>query len=276
MADKIGNSQFKFGYWWVNNKIKIQKFLKIGLIGLNIIIGIFLIINLADYLIHIPEANKLSNEISSQQINFQSVSQPTAIEIGKSYVFSAGKDKADLMGEITNTNTNWAAKSFKYTFTGGGAQGEPIESFISPGETKTLTMLGVSSSGSLSSSPKLIITDVEWERIKTELPETDFSFNDLTYASADSVGQDESTGSIVSGTILNKSAYGFYEAKITIIMQYGGKPIGVGVTRITDFKSFEERPIELRFPERYPLGVDIIPEVEVNILDQDNLIYPGQ
>ncbi|MBU0731779.1 hypothetical protein KKC88_02765 [Patescibacteria group bacterium] len=216
------------------------------------------------------------SQISGQEVNYGGTSQPSAIEQGNSYSFSAGKDKADLMGFITNPNPDWSAKTLFYTFTGSGGTTQPVESFILPGETKTLTDLGVPNSGTGTSKPKIVISDIKWLKAKTDMPELIFEFNDLKYQTAEPVSGDDSAGSIVSGTVINKSAFGFYETKVTVVLTYSNAPVGVGVTRINDFKSFEERPIELRFPDRYPIGVDMEPEIEVNILDEDNLIYPGQ
>ena len=276
MADKMGNTQFKFGYWWVNNKTKILKLIKYLLFGVIAIIGVTFLLYLLQYLINFNQASQYMSQISGQEINYAGTSQPSAIESGNSYSFSASNDKADLMGVITNPNPDWSAKTLLYTFTGGGGTSQPVESFILPGETKTLSDLGVPSSGTGTSKPKLVITDTEWIRKKQDLPELNFEFKDLEYQTAEPVSSDGAAGSIVSGTVLNKSAFGFYETKVTVVLMYSGVPVGVGVTRINDFKSFEERPIELRFPDRYPIGVDMIPEIEVNILDEDNLIYPGQ
>lgn len=268
----MGDTQFKIGYWLVNNKARLVKLAKYLLFGLIALLGAVFLLYLLRYIADFRQAGQYMSQISGREVNYGGISQPSPLEIGNTFSFPVGADKKDLMGYVTNPNPDWSGKAFVYSFAGAGS---PRESFILPGETKALTELGVPGGGP-GGRPSLVVSDVRWLKAKAGLPELNFEFKDLEYRTAESASGGEAAGSIVSGTVVNKSAFGFYETKVTVVLAYGGNPVGVGVTRIDDFRSFEEKPVELRFPDRYPIGVDIEPEIEVNILDEDNLIYPGQ
>ncbi|MFH1781009.1 MAG: hypothetical protein ABH835_00095 [Patescibacteria group bacterium] len=273
MADSMGNQKFKMGYWWVNNKTKVFKLGKVVFIGVDILLFLILGYFLTIYIININTTNQIHATISDQSVLFPDKS-PSALQIVNTYSLKAGIGKVDFLAEISNPNENWAVESFTYTFSGGGVQTTPQTSFVLPAQKKNLAQFGIPTELGTGSKPTLSITDVVWTKIKEPLAVVNVEYKELEYSAADIKGEEGESSSLVTGSIFNKSAYGFYDSSLLVVMKFGGSPVGVGRVGLDDFKSFEERPVEIRFSQRYPFNVDINPEFEVNILDENNLILP--
>ena len=269
MPENMEDRQFKLSYWIVSHKKAMFRIGLIGLITIDIILGLFFVIKLVDYLSHIKSTNEIISNLSIENITYQT-KPPNALQIGEVYVLESGADQYDLVASIYNPNEKWAIESFYYNFSGGGFETQLVDSFILPGESKSLVQTGIYNEGGEGANSKLVLSEVKWKKVKEALPELSFEFDEFDYAST------EEGGFYASSTVLNKSVFGFHQAVATIIIRYNGEPFAVGSTSITDIKSYEEKPLEYRWSKKLPFNITIDPEVSANAVDEENLIYPAE
>ncbi|MFH1536382.1 MAG: hypothetical protein ABID45_00175 [Patescibacteria group bacterium] len=267
MPENMDERQFKLSYFIVSHKKAMIRFGLISLIALDVVLGLFFIVKLVDYLTHIKPTNEIIANLSVENITFQT-KPPFSLQIGDVSVLEAGEDQYDILASVNNPNEKWAIESFSYNFSGSGFETQIVNSFIMPGERKNLIQTGIYNTDA-GSNPKIVLSDIKWKKVKEEVPELNFEFDEFDYASTDE------GGFYASGNVLNKSVFGFHEAEASIVILYNGEPFAVGATSISDFESYGEEPLEFRWSKKLPFNITIEPEVSVNAIDENNLIYPA-
>lgn len=270
------NSQLNLAYWWVSHQLLIKKIL----LGLFIAFDVILIIFAVYGLIKIFSEKPLVWQDTA--IHFSQ--PPQALEILETEVLSLGNNRYDLVARIRNPNANFTVLSFDYQFVGSNFASAKKQSFVLPNEEKFIAELRVKSDAPLDFA-SLEISNVRWLRISKVVPLQDYEIfrqNRLNIEIKDKIFTPAVHLQISGGlplskssfTIINQTAYSYYDVGIFVTLYQNEKLIGVNYLKIDNFLSGQTRPIELNWLQILPTRVEIQVEPEVNIFDEETYIRP--
>jgi hypothetical protein len=155
--------------------------------------------------------------------------------------------------EIKNSNLNWAADSFSYTFEIYGENGAKIKSFtensfIYAGEIKYIIEPVEINSADVK-DVKISFSNLDW-KTKDEFTKPEVQTREIKTEKAES-GVSEL---IVSGFINNSNAFSLSKARIiAFLSDKTGTQIGASKTELENIAAFTERPFKINFPKNITL-----------------------
>ena len=158
-----------------------------------------------------------------------------------------------IAAEIKNSNPNWAAISFSYTFDVYGKDGVKIKnftknSFIYAGEIKYLVE-PVEIDFKNIYDVKISFSNINWESAE-KFPKPDIKTREIKTEAADQ----DVFGVIVNGFITNNNAFSLSKIRISgFLSNQSAIQIGASKTELEDIKAFEERAFKLNFPKNISL-----------------------
>lgn len=245
--------RYKLSVWWVNNRALLKK---IGLIiwaAIDAVLILFALWVIVDtYLISYESERALSfgfgiNQETRRQVNEYSAPEPVIVSSDVS-VFSTGDGRYDFYGTIENTNDDYWME-FTYHFAYSGGQTDAQVGYVYPLEQKPVIELAYESE-SRPTSATLVIEDYDWNFIDPHeiadfdawrAERIDFDVTDSEYTTAldleDVVGRS-------TFTILNDSAYSYWEPEFYVLLYRGGSVVAVTKTAIPEFMAGETRTID--------------------------------
>ena len=268
-------SQLKVASWYVSHKILLKKIFIGFLISLCAIFwgfGLYGLINY--YFIEGPSFNLAMRELS-RGIDYSAINsalQPKGVEIGATTIFSSGKGRYDFVGKIFNSSANWRAE-FTYDFLVDGVARPEKNGFVLPGEEKYIFDLGVSAEAKPRSAT-LEIKNLKWKRIDAhEIPDyaawqgdrLNFPVTDLKFTPA-AVGENIPI-SRASFIARNATAFGFWDVGFAIFLYRGSSVASVNYVTLEEFRSGQNRPVEVSWFETLPSITQVKVVPEVNIFD---------
>ncbi|MBU1146010.1 hypothetical protein KKD80_00455 [Patescibacteria group bacterium] len=266
-------SQLKVASWYVSHKILLKKIFIGFLIFLCAIfwgLGLYGLINY--YFIEGPSFNLAMRELSrgADYSAINSALQPRDLDIGTTTIFSSGKGRYDFVGKIFNSSADWRAE-FTYDFLVDGVAREEKSGFLLPGEEKYIFDLG----GEAPTKPRsatLEIKNLKWRRIDaheiSDYPawqdeRLNFSISDVKFTPA-AVGENIPI-SRASFTVQNATAFGFWDVGFAIFLYRGSSIASVNYITLEEFRSGQNRPVEVSWFETLPniTQVKVVPEVNI-------------
>jgi hypothetical protein len=192
----------------------------------------------------------------------------------RGFVENGSQGKYDFWALISNPNSSFGAKSFRYEIKFKDANGSVIASrsgseFILPGEKKYVVENSLESSVAPSST-EFAISKTEWAEFNNYYEKPNLNIVNKNYNQINSgVGFSEA-----SGLLKNDSPYDFNVIKIQIMLKnYNGKIVALNSTEMRTVKSGEDRDFKVLWPNRFPgdvAGVDA--QTEVNIFESEAFI----
>ncbi|MBI5071590.1 hypothetical protein HZB93_01720 [Candidatus Falkowbacteria bacterium] len=272
----FSEGQLKFASWYVSHKILLKKILIGFLIFLNAILlgyGLYGLVNY--YFIEGPKFAAEMRELSSP-IDYSAINQaaaPKNFEIGTTTIFSSGKERYDFVAKIFNPNSGWRAE-FTYDFLVDGTARLEKNGFTLPGEEKFIFDLGVSAK----SKPRqavLEIKNLQWKRINVhEIPDyaawqderLNFIVENVKFTPA-AVQENALSISRASFTARNASAFSFWDVGFAVLLYRGSSLAGVNYITLEEFRSGQNRPVEVSWFETLPSISQVKVMPEVNIFD---------
>lgn len=267
----LSDTQLKWSYFFVSNKILLRKIGIIFLISANCALWGFALAGLAFWALDYQRLSRQTNELlygSSPLLTTIEAGKPQPLNVSDIQSFGGENNRYDLMAQVLNPNPDWLAE-FDYTFV-DGASSTGYSGFVLPGSRKIL--LALAQDGS---SARLVITDIKWTKI------TDFS-QYQNNRDRFTVENDEFIPAVKLGdparvkfTLANQSPYSYWETGIVVFLYSGGGITAVNYLTIPQFQSGSAREIELNWTR--PLAnidsLEIIPEV--NYLKAENIMPPA-
>ena len=265
--------QLQFAGWYVYHKILLKKILTGFLILLCVIFwgyGLYGFVNY--YLIEGPAFNAAINNLS-QAIDYSAINaaiQPKSLVLGTTTVFSSGAGRYDFAAEITNQNSGWRAE-FTYDFLVDGVARPEKKNFILPGDQKYLFDLGVNETN----KPRQVLLEVKslaWHRIDPhDIPDyaswrdTRLNFVVQNVKFSPAAVQGTIPISRASFDVTDNSAFSFWDVGFEIFLYRGSSLAAVNYITLEEFRSGQNRPVEVSWFE--PLSsitqVKVVPEVDI-------------
>lgn len=198
--------------------------------------------------------------------------QPQALTAGNATVITRDATHVDLVAELTNPNTEWAARVVTAHFSINGVAQTPLRLFVNQGEHRPVVQVNLSTTTPTNSTAELVIDDVEWARASgTTLPAATFDIANIQLTpSTISVNGQTRTSVSVSADVTNTSVYNFFHVDVPIVLSSGDRIVGVGLVGIDRWPTLTMRPvtITLAYPVTQATAARIVPLV--NRFDPDN------
>ncbi len=268
----LSDWQLKLSYFYVSNKLLLRKLLVLLLVIINCVFWGYSIAGLASWALDNDRLTKQTQGLmfsDSGVLSTLEAMKPQPLNLSSVEVFSGNGNLYDLMADVVNPNSSWFA-TFDYTFAGGNATATKFSSFVLPGQHKVLLDLGRSMAAA-----QLEVSNVKWQKITDYLAIRNvrerFTIENTEFLPAPQIGDP----SRVRFTIKNDSSYSYWEAGVVILLSNGGSTVGVNFTTIPQFKSGEQRTIELNWTKAISQAdtVEVLPEI--NYLDANNIMPPA-
>ncbi len=273
--------KLQIGLWYVEHKKQLAYLLKGFLVVISIVSWSYFIYAFGLYFFKgQKEDDQMINEmvaINSTDSNLMKIMQAQNLKVGSVQILKSAIGQYDFAVKISNPNSKFYA-DLTYKFLIDNEELGPFNNFIFPKETKYL----LSIDNKLNFIPrraKLELINVDWSRINPhkypnweEFYQTHINFiiKDKKFIPAHSTKLSEKLPiNSLKFTIINNTAYNYWEVDLNIILFSQNKIVGVNKYQLNEFRSGEEREIEMSWPGRMSRvdKIDIIPSV--NILNND-------
>jgi hypothetical protein len=190
-------------------------------------------------------------------------------------VLTGNDNTYDLVAAVTNSNPLVLVR-LKYGFDIGGQTVGQTEDFVLPGNTKYLMALHQKVSNP--SNVNLVIQQVSFIRLdrhkisdwdKYRLERLNFLIQDAKFTASLQSGLSEkiSLGQL-DFKITNNSAYGYTSVPLAILLKSQGEIVAVNRYIINNFRTGEEKTIQISWPGALPnvTQVEVLPDL--NIIDE--------
>jgi len=244
LPENLSEKELRWSYWWVEHREGLRR------LGL----GVFVVLDIlffglaawgfADWLL----LSGLNEELAIRQFTASAYAQASQasdvqeIQVGSPLVFSVPGGRYDFAVDVTNPNPNhWVA--LEYDFTTGGSDTTVRQGFILPGETKTLVEVGSTVSGGVADA-RLKVLSRSFHRIdRHAIPDYDaWAKTRLSIVALDPVftPPDPSAtvpSSVTSFTMVNQTAYSYYDVDLTVSAYRGESLQGVNTIRLDSLKA---------------------------------------
>ncbi|EKE06745.1 MAG: hypothetical protein ACD_18C00290G0003 [uncultured bacterium] len=177
--------------------------------------------------------------------------KPQDLILGQKYVFPSSKDKYDFGIEVTNPNKAWMAElSYSVVYQGGQSLGKKV--VFLPGDRKFVLELGINSPGTVPGNMQFNLLNVSWRRLDAhEIPDpidyikqrVNFSLENISFESFG--GSGVSSGRLLTFDVINKTLFGYKEAKFNVLLKSSGNIVGFMPLYISDFASLSTQNIQV-------------------------------
>jgi len=184
--------------------------------------------------------------------------------------FSIGDQRYDLYTTIVNPNSDWWAE-VTFSFAYGDIQTDPLTSFVLPSQEKPLSELGISSSIPISDA-QLQLSEVTWHRVdRHDIADyqtwsedrLNIEIRDPAFVKEDRL--DGKTYGRTTFTVLNQTAFSYYDVGLYIILKRGSSLVGVNRTTLSSLDSGEQTDVTVNWFGTLPsvTQVEVIPELNI-------------
>lgn len=274
MGDQLGERQLAVATWLYESRSALERTLRaviviaiFGFCAAFLILTAFLFSSYSAHRFNVLA--KTQNFIISTDPSLAFA--PSSLQASQAALIKKGKSGADIYGSIRNPNSSWIASRVRYYFT---SQGEPIsesrETFAIPGEN---AVAGFVKNAAIPSNVSLTIEEIEWRKIippidRERLELFSIESGDFTFVKNDGTGIEDT----VTGTLVNKSPFGFWNVQLISLLYDEDALAGVGEYALQQFSFGEERAVTIGVGDiASPVNkIQIIPRV--NILDARSLM----
>lgn len=275
----VSTRRLEFGLWYLRHR----KHFYLGIIVFLSLVSLSTILysgyTFSHYLIIGRDQDaQLYQDIGSSQ--FQLIRQEPAgnlVQISDVSLLLQQNNQADIVAKVTNANPR-SVLNLEYYFNVSGEQIGAGNDFVLPGETKYVMALNQKLT-SIQSGAELVITQTRY----TSLPRGVYPIwqqyrgdrlNLLVENATFIPGQDSGLSEKISVgelrfTITNQAGYSYKQLPLAIVLRQGQRIVSVSRYFIDNFRSGEQKKINLSWPGSW-VGInqiEILPDV--NILDEN-------
>lgn len=269
---------YRLSLWWVNHRALLRR---IG-IGIFIAFDAFLLLwggwHLLDAfaISYGSDERAVAQMVAIGQSDLHAYTQANAAEdylLEEADVLSTGRDQYDLFAVMVNPNEDWWA-TFEYAFDIDGVMTEFMEGYILPSGTAYLTELGIDSETPIRDAD-VVIEDLIWRRLDHHMiADYDVWYEDrmnfeIANVSFETEDEFDETFGRTTFTIENRTAFGYYDVSLLVLLKRGSSVAGVNRTVIADLESGEQAEVELSWFGTLPAvsEVEVIPILPLFDLD---------
>lgn len=279
-VEGLTTRQLDFGLWYIRNRKKffitlviLLTLTAVGTVGYSLY-------QFSSYLIFGISQDKQTylDLTSATSLVTNKVNLGSNISYSEARVLSGHDTSYDLVAAVTNANP-WLLVRVSYYFEVAGQKIGKAESFVLPNDTKYLTALGQSIPAN--SLANLVIEQTtfirldrhkisDWEQFKLE--HLNFLIQNAKFTPGVDSGLSEKINvGQLDFSITNNSAYGYNSVPLVLLLKSQGSIVAVNRYIINNFRSGEEKKVQLSWPGRLPSvsEVEILPDINIT----DDSVY---
>ncbi|HLD21967.1 MAG TPA: hypothetical protein VJB65_03640 [Patescibacteria group bacterium] len=274
--DSLSDKNITRGYWVATHRKQIR-LLKVSfwLLIASISVGTFFVF-VCIWLFNIRQTNMIWSQIPEQILNINSIRQPQQIAITRKKAVQYNDTSVDILVEMHNPNTIWAATDVMYEILVDGRTTGQEHATFSPLQERYLIKTQIPFGGQDLPTVSVNIIDVDWKKMVdvSTLPDVHWGINELKSFPIHSALEDFPFRTGVSFTLQNKSVYGFRDIDVVVVLEDENKNVfGVGRVSLSEITSLESRSIDaFKWPNYFSSSV--IPQIFINVdvLTEDRII----
>jgi hypothetical protein len=269
---EVSDIWIKLNYWYLNNRRDLTRWWGLLLLGADLILIAFVVINGISSLIGHRTADAWVSEMGTSRIVGSEVTSrntPSALTVTSIESVSDGKGQMLYVGIIKNPNTFWSAERVQFSFASSQETTDLKETFILAGEERVVLV-----SGNIGANPTMQFGDVFWKRTPaTSLPELQLDFSDAQHKFVTVHGTSGSAQAVsqVTTTVTNNSLYKVKDLKVIVVVRNGDTLVNAKQFFVENLMQREVRDLTFQFPSALGQFSSISFYPEVNILDSSTL-----
>jgi hypothetical protein len=266
---------YKFSLWWVNHRVLLRRIGFGVFIAVNVLLLSFAVWSLLDAfaISYDREQRAVVEMVAYGQDDLHAYTLANAakpLEPTDAKVISIGDQRYDIYAELLNPNDDWWAE-FTYFFLVDDLKTDPKDGFILPSDQKPVVHFAYRSEVPVREG-ELVIESVQWRRIDhhaiSDYPawiedRLNMEIEDTVFTRETGFG--ENVYGRTDFTVLNNTAFSFYDPGFFIVLLRGSSVVGVNRTRLSDLDSGEELQTSVNWFGTLPSvsQVKVIPEIHV-------------
>ncbi len=273
-AGAATEKELRWSQWWVDHREQVRK------AGLGFFIALDVLLvgigawGFIDWLAFggLREEQAIRQMTSSEYGRVPSLTLEE-LQIGAPIALSGGSGKMDILASVENHNPNFWAE-LQYRFLVNGTEQPLRKAFVLPGQAKYLAELGASAASG--GSVELKIEQRLWHRADLQGAASAEVFAEARlniraenpiYVPSDPLAT--SPVSSAKFTLVNDSAFGYYDVDLLILLYRGDSIVGVNALRVDTMEAGEKKPMDVFWFQLLPqvTKVQVIPDV--NVYDPD-------
>lgn len=282
-GERMATKDLKLAGWVAEHRIILRRILVILfsiITGGFFVYGIFGLVYYAVF--GLSQDNKMGYDIVQGTANYEVLRpkyQVSELRILTANVYEASSGRYDFVANIVNDNIRWAAIiSYKFTYANGETEVE--EAIILPQSERPVIVPGHKIE-SYPGSVSFVIESVSWRNIDTHIiPDVAaymaeryaFTTTDMEFTSQSVL--DNIPSNIVKFTLVNNSAYSYWDVPVVVELLQNGTRVGIAQTKVEKLKAGEKRPLDLRTLTPNISVTDIKVYPLVNIFDDRVFMAP--
>ena len=276
----VTEKELRWSEWWVEHREGVRK-LAIGLFAavdaILLLVGIW---GFTDWLalggLREEQAIRQMTAASYGQVQGLSLQE---VQIGAPIVLQGATGKVDVLVPVENRNPNFWAE-LRYHVSVGGVAQPTRTAFVLPGQSKYLAELGASSESG--SGVEMSVERRIWHHADTVAGLSQQAFADTrldihadnaVYAPPDPLAT--SPSSSASFTLVNGTAFGYYDVGVLVLLERGDAIVGANRVTVDRLLPEERKPMQIYWYQSLPqvTKVEVVPDI--NIYDPDAYRAPG-
>jgi hypothetical protein len=268
---EFSSKELQVSLWYLKNKSLLYKVAAIVLMVINAVMigfslwkwGVFFV----EYASFKNNEAHLAASINYTNINTHFAAQP--VQIIRTQVFSGRGDSYDVVAELVNPNERFLVW-FDYYFIINGKKTNVQKTFLLPGESRFVPMLGVKELGN--GAPTLVLENNTYERISNRLVadvpawqryRLNFSVSDFVFSK--SLAQEGNNVDAVQFSFTNNSPYNYIAPDFYLALLQNDQLVGMLPFHLERINSLETKKIDLRsfVPNLAVTGVAVYPLINI-------------
>lgn len=278
--------ELQFASFWVRNRIILRQFGYGVLMIVNVALWGYSLWGIVDaYVLSYERESRMTQEIAENQFiaTRLAANRPQDVSVSTVDVFQGTDDRLDFLVEASNANTEWWA-TFTYRFNVNGELTPKRSGFILPGQTRYLGEFGYAPRAAGARGGVLVVDEVRWHRLEPVQVGDDynawierrdqFRADDVQF----NIGQLSGSRRLsrTSFTLVNPSAYGFWQIQLYVVLKRGGTPVAATAVTLDRIAPGEARPVNIDWFENLPgvTATEVMPIL--NFLDESAYISTTQ
>lgn len=270
------DQELKLASFWMRNQSLLKRIGYGALASVGGVLWLFVLWSLLDaYAISYPRESRIPMRILRNQLSMDGLmaSAPKPITPSQTTVLESTDGRLDFLVELMNPNTTWWAE-YDYQFDVAGTRTPLRKGYILPSGRRYVTELGYESKDR-SKTARLIVENIQWHRVDPSFVRgtyQDYAASRIQFRMEDpKYTRDLTIGKQTVGqstfTLINDSAYGYWNPSITVVLFRGTTPVGVTTIQRTDIGAGESVPITINWFENLAGVSKTDIRVDVNIMD---------
>lgn len=276
----VSGQELGWSLWWVDHREQIRKIgiaLFVALDAILIGIGLW---GFTDWLAFggLNEEQAVRQMTSSAYGQFAALSLEE-VQIGAPIVLPGTTGKIDILVPVENRNARYWTE-LHYRLVVGGTELPLRTAFVLPGQSRYLAELSASTEHG--SSVELKVERRLWHRAITagDLDQQAFAETRLNIQGENAVykqadPQATSPSSSASFTLVNHTAFNFYDVGVLVLLYRGDAIVGVNRIQADQLQSGDRKPMEIFWYQALPQVTKVVVAPELNIYDPSVYRKPG-